>query len=98
MPKGVAKLARENILQAVVLYVHGSAQNMSLFLQEMCKTCINYARNFMFAAQFLASCKNLVRNLQGARIQHENVLYLAEYQESCKIFFPGLYYKRNESL
>ena len=43
------------------------ALKMSPFLQETCKNC---ARNFTFLAQFLASSKNLVRNLQGARILH----------------------------
>ena len=55
------------------------ALKMSPFLQETCKTCKNCARNFTFLAQFLASSKNLVRNLQGARILH------VKYPFSCSV-------------
>ena len=40
----------------------------------------------LFHVQFLASCKQLVRNLQCTRMLHGKYPFVAVYQESCKIF------------
>ena len=64
------------------------ALKMSPFLQETCKTCKNRARNFTFLAQFLASSKNLVRNLQGARILHVKCLFSCSVSRILQDIFP----------
>ena len=64
------------------------ALKMSPFLQETCKTCKNCARNFTFLAQFLASSKNLVRNLQGARILHVKCPFSCSVSRILQDIFP----------
>ena len=59
---------------------------MSLFLQETCKTCKNCA--FKFLAQFLVSSKNLVRNLQGARILHVKCPFSCSVSRILQDIFP----------
>ena len=61
------------------------ALKMSPFLQETCKNC---ARNFTFLAQFLASSKNLVRNLQGARILHVKCPFSCSVSRILQDIFP----------
>ena len=64
------------------------ALKMSPFLQETCKTCKNCARNFTSLAQFLASSKNLVRNLQGARILHGKCPFSCSVSRILQDIFP----------
>ena len=66
------------------------ALNMSPFLQETCKNC---ARNFTFLAQILASSKNLVRNLQGARILHIKCPFSCSVSRILQDIFPWVYYR-----
>ena len=64
------------------------ALNMSPFLQETRKTCKNCARNITFLAQFLESSKNLIRNLQGARILNRKCHFPCSVSRILQNIFP----------
>ena len=80
----------KHILQVLARFVHWMCIEYVPFLARNLQILQELCWNITFLAQFLASSKNLVRNLQGARILHGKCPFSCSVSRILQDIFPEM--------